>query len=146
VVDSSTTTFGEVWVEPSDFRFFNNSREVIMASLLESKRSLGFNAPLVSPNGRFELILQSDGNLVLYRLTDGKALWDSKTYGRSVMIAIMQGDGNLVLYDCNFAAVFASNTSGNPGSFLLMQDDGNVVIYRPNPPPIVPIWATGTGQ
>lgn len=114
-----------------------------MASLLGPNQSLGINQALVSPNGRFELILQSDGNLVLYRLTNGEALWDSRTNGQHVMRAIMQGDGNFVLYDFSFRAVFASNTSGNPGSFLLMQDDGNAVIYRPN---IVPIWATGTNQ
>ncbi len=85
-----------------------------------------------SPGGRFELILQDDGNLVLYELPAKVPLWASNTAGKPVAVCTMQSDGNLVLYQAGSHSVWASNTNGNPGSHLAVQDDGNAVIYRTN--------------
>jgi hypothetical protein len=108
---------------------------------------------LMSPNQQYQLILQGDGNLVLYPVTDGneegQPLWASGTNGYYVTQAIMQADGNFVIYaDLQESLgsppgpgpVWASNTAGNPGSSLYVQNDGNVVIYSPPSP----IWATNT--
>jgi hypothetical protein len=84
--------------------------------------------------------MQGDGNLVLYRNSDGKPLWATGTTGGSR--AIMQGDGNLVVYTSSGVPVWASNTVGNDGAIVQLQNDGNLVIYKgPNP-----IWASGTVQ
>lgn len=45
---------------------------------------------LQSPNRAFRLVMQTDGNLVLYRTRDGAPLWASGTAGRAVSSAIMQ--------------------------------------------------------
>jgi ricin-type beta-trefoil lectin protein len=116
----------------------------------------------VSNNNRYELVLQTDGNLVLYsKVTDpppalpverAVALWASNTNGRAVSHVVMQSGGNLVIYPpaipcpprqrCDpFAlprAIWASNSNGRPRSNLIVQDDGNVVIYQQT----TPIWAT----
>ncbi|MFC1636120.1 lectin [Planctomycetota bacterium] len=94
-----------------------------------------------SPNGKYRFVLQADGNLVLYRTTNGQAMWASNTNGQAVRNAIMQGDGNFVIYGFP-APIWASNTVGHPGSFLVVQNDGNVVIYQPNSPK----WSTGTNE
>jgi hypothetical protein len=99
--------------------------------------------PLTSPNGRYRFVYQGDGNLVLYRTSDGAALWASATDGTSIGVCIMQGDGNLVIYDAGAIPVWSSDTWRDPGSRLIVQDDGNVVIYRPDG---TPIWATNTMQ
>ena len=52
-------------------------------------------------SGADQAVMQSDGNLVLYR---GENLPDN--------------------------AVWSSNTFGNDNAYLIVQDDGNVVIYR----------------
>src|SRR5262249_25956611 len=85
-----------------------------------------------SANGQYTLILQPDGNLVLYKAAGGPALWASNTNGKPVTAAIMQDDGNLVVYQNYTAVAWTSHTSGNPKSHLVVQDDGNVVIYRPD--------------
>ena len=103
--------------------------------------TLGRNQSITSASGRFEFILQADGNLVLYEMPGGVPLWASGTNGKNVAVCIMQADGNLVLYSPSGDAVWASNTNGNPGSRLVMQNDGNAVIYRPNN---TPVWATNT--
>lgn len=82
---------------------------------------------ILSNNRQYTLVLQTDGNLVLYR--NGVALWSTQTQGRNVVRAVMQGDGNFVLYDNNGNPVWNSGTGQRPGSFLAVQDDGNLVIY-----------------
>ena len=95
---------------------------------------------LSSCDGRFTLIQQTDGNLVLYK-AGGLALWSSETWGRPGAAAVMQGDGNLVVYDAGWRALWSSGTHGNPGAVLAVQDDGNLVIYSPTGRAL---WHTGT--
>lgn len=91
-----------------------------------------------SGDGRFNLIMQTDGNLVLYYYN--YPLWNSKTNGKPVNRAIMQNDGNLVLYSAANVAYWASNTAGYPGAFAVVQDDGNFVIYQSG----IARWASNT--
>src|SRR5512135_3243575 len=72
---------------------------------------------LTSAGGGYRLILQRDGNLVLYDRRN-RALWSSDTQGMPVEKCTMQGDGNLVLYLQDGQPVWASNTQGHPGAFL----------------------------
>jgi hypothetical protein len=98
-----------------------------------------------SPLGGYQLKLQSDGNLVLYKLEKARPtpLWASHTNGREVGQCIMQADGNLVIYTPDHTPIWASHTNGHHGSHLEVQDDGNVVIYTPDPNRRA-IWATNT--
>ncbi len=109
-------------------------------SILAPNGFLLQNDYCLSQSGRYQLILQQDGNLVLYDLGQNhRAIWASNTNGRAVSKAIMQTDGNFVIYGFP-DAIWASNTNGRPNSFLVVQDDGNTVIYQPE----VPVWATNT--
>lgn len=96
---------------------------------------------ITSTNGQFRLILQSDGNLVLYATAVG-ATWASNTAGHpNVWDVVMQADGNLVVYDLRGKALWASNTNGHPGAYLIVQNDGNLVIYDSANRPL---WASNT--
>ena len=90
---------------------------------------------LQSSDGRYKLIMQGDGNLVLYN-SSGRAIWATN---RSGVFAIVQGDGNFVEYSST-AAVWASNTVGKGGNRLIVQSDGNLVLYSPSKA----VWATNT--
>lgn len=114
-----------------------------MNNLLLPGQQLNINDRLMPPTGRTVLIMQSDGNLVLYRTDNGSALWSSNTCGQPVTHAIMQADGNFVCYDANGHAHWATGTNGNPGAQLLIQDDGNLVVYGPRQ---IPLWASNTVQ
>ena len=96
---------------------------------------------ITSANGQYRLIMQKDGNLVLYDDARRQLLWESNTRGQRVDRVIMQRDGNLVLYLHSGQPAWASNTAGKPGSFLLVQNDGNMVIYRPQG-----VWASNTAD
>ncbi len=101
---------------------------------------LGQGNAVSSCDGRFSLVMQTDGNFVLYER--GKAIWNTATNGKGGNLAAMQGDGNLVVYSTGGCPLWASNTSGNAGAYLAVQNDGNLVIYTAAGKAI---WATGTG-
>jgi hypothetical protein len=107
---------------------------------LGSGQSLFAGQSVHSGDGRFTLVYQGDGNLVLYRW-DGVPLWSSGTPGTSPGEAAMQGDGNLVVYDGGGTPLWSSGTAGQNGAYLSLQDDGNMVIYSAGG---VPLWSTGT--
>ena len=69
-------------------------------------QSLGVGQVVWSCDGRYYLIMQGDGNLVLYYNNApygcSQALWQSHTSGTDAVIAIMQGDGNFVLYNASY--------------------------------------------
>ncbi|MDF2516770.1 MAG: hypothetical protein K0R59_2066 [Sphingobacterium sp.] len=103
-----------------------------------------------SPNGRFSLIGQDDGNLYIKDNSNGKVLWDAgsyKKYGRSAAYKMAyQADGNLVIYGRPWSggaenAVFSTPNLYVPNTdywyfpniakntFYVLQDDGNFVLY-----------------
>lgn len=124
------------------FVFFFFSQQVFAGDTLSSDQWLRVNQKLDSSNGEFKLIMQGDGNLVLYRNSDNVALWSTQTHGNPGAEAVMQGDGNLVVYR-NGNALWSSVTHGNPGARLIMQTDGNLVIYTPSNQPL---WESDTRQ
>jgi len=85
---------------------------------------------IASPDGKFVLQMQSDGNLVL-RAPGNIPLGDTRTAGHDGTIAVMQTDGNFVLRAPGNIPVWASGTDGHPGTVLQVQNDGNVVLYAP---------------
>jgi peptidoglycan hydrolase-like protein with peptidoglycan-binding domain len=85
---------------------------------------------VASPDGKFVLQMQSDGNLVL-RAPGNIPLGDTHTAGHDGTIAVMQADGNFVLIAPGNIPVWASGTDGHPGTVLQVQDDGAVVLYAP---------------
>ena len=87
---------------------------------------------LQTANGAYKLILQNDGNLVLYNTSTGTALWYSNTHGESVAYLAMQADGNLVLYGTNGQALWDSNTEGSGNNALVLQEDGTLALNDTN--------------
>lgn len=107
---------------------------------LNPGHALTVGQSLTSPNGRAQLIMQSDGNLVLYDMSNHAALWGSLTNGKGGVRAEMQPDGNFVVYTSNYHPLWASGTDKHPGAYLAVQDDGNVVAYAGTQP----LWSSKT--
>jgi hypothetical protein len=97
---------------------------------------------LTSPDGRFHVVFQGDGNLVLYR-DDWTSIWASGTTGTGARSAFMRPDGNFVIDDADGVPVFTTNTASHPGAVLAVQDDGSVVVRTFEG---VVLWTTGTGR
>ncbi|MBJ6141774.1 matrixin family metalloprotease [Hymenobacter sp. BT559] len=103
---------------------FSSTRDCLYEGQL-----LNVDESLVSSNGRYRLLLQADGNLVIYNGSN-RGIWNSGTWGKNIRKAIMQADGNFVLYDNNSVSRFSTNTWNPVGSYMMMQPDGNLVIYQ----------------
>lgn len=90
-----------------------------------------------------KLVMQADGNLVMYdydapNATERSALFASDTSGIFNMRALFQSDGNLVIYDLRDRQRWASRTNGYPSAVLTLKDDGDVQILRSTGS--YPIW------
>ena len=78
---------------------------------------------LMSPNGRFTLCMQKDGNLVVY--SGSSPIWSSRTNGKGCQPfrLVMQEDNNLCIYDGSGHCTWSSNTCnrGKAGAWVTMQ-------------------------
>ncbi len=95
-------------------------------SRLQANQAMYPGEQIVSANGAYILTLQAtDGNLVLYRVADMKALWAAGSSGGTV--AYMQQDRNFVVYNNYGTAVWNSNTYGSvvdTAAYVFVTDDG----------------------
>src|SRR6476659_3618339 len=85
-------------------------------------KGAGQGDSLTSPSGRYWLVYQGDGNLVLYDLATAVALWWTGTVGEIPGQAVMQGDGNFVVYNADGSPVWWSATEGDTDGRLFVQD------------------------
>ena len=106
--------------------------------LLVAGQGLAIGQSLTSCDGRFQLAMQGDGNLVLYQ--GGTVLWHTATNGKGGHSLQMQGDGNLVLYTASGYPLWHTWTNGRIGARLAMQNDGNLVLYQGS----TALWHTHT--
>jgi hypothetical protein len=97
---------------------------------LTSGQTLKVNERLVSSNGQYTLILQTDGNLVIYCLASGKPMWASNTYGKGAADLTLQPDGNLVIHNTNGTVIWKTATKDS--TLLIMGDNGKLNLYTPN--------------
>ncbi|KAF5966125.1 het-domain-containing protein [Fusarium bulbicola] len=98
---------------------------------------------LISTNNRFKLLVQKDGNLVLYRLSTGfngqevmAAQWASHTWRETHPNAtelIMQEDGDLVLFQSRPGreVAWSTQTGGRDSrdAYVMLNDNGDWGVY-----------------
>jgi hypothetical protein len=114
---------------------------------LRAGQKLEPNQQLVSANGRYTLLMQTDGNLVLYNGAPAiaTAYWATGTewlpQDQRPTSVVMQSDAHLVLYDAGGVARWGSGTWGGfVDPYVVLQDDGNLVVFHDGS---TPVWATG---
>lgn len=113
---------------------------ITQRNVLYTGQQLGQNQSLLSTDGRLKLILQTDGNLVLYKFGT-QPIWASNTAGKSYITRLtMQSDGNLVLQDNAGTRYWQTATNQYPGGFLLLENTGSAVVYQNG----IKRWSTNT--
>ncbi|GAA4681077.1 GH25 family lysozyme [Frondihabitans cladoniiphilus] len=97
------------------------------ASTIATNARLNSGDTRVSPNGQYMLLMQGDGNLVVYG--NGRALWWSGTSGNGGAFLLLQGDGNVVIYNANSQAIWSTGTM-NSGALptLYLQSSGDFAL------------------
>lgn len=104
------------------------------------------NDKLLSTDGRWSLIMQTNGNLVGTTVSNPMAFWwtsKSADKGKPPYTAVMQPDGNFVIYDSVNKAVWNTGSGGktNPPYQFNLQTDRNLVIYDSKGKAV---WNSGT--
>lgn len=112
------------------------------ADTLASGQSMTPGQRLDSANASYRFAFQTDGNLVLRRVSDSHVLWASATNGKGGTRLTMQSDGNLVLYTSTNAAVWSSKSAGSGGNRATVENDGNFAVFNASN---VRVWSTNTG-
>lgn len=98
------------------------------ASTLASGATLRPGQKLVSPNGKFQAKMQTNGNFVLSRLADAHKLASTATHVAGSRL-VMQANGNLVLRSPDDANLW-SRTQGTAGAVLTLRNDGNLTVVQ----------------
>lgn len=96
--------------------------------------SLKGNQQSALSDGSYRVIMQTDGNLVIYNKAN-TPVWSSQTYLPGGYLSV-QGDGNLVISNANGVPRWHTNTGGRSAGKLLLQGDGNLVLYIGS----TPVW------
>ena len=118
-------------------------------SVLSPGEEINNPEELKSVNGKYKLLMQDDGNLVL-QTKEGKALWASDTAGKGsapYRLKLQDHDMHLVIYDKDTTAIFATGTyiekdnEWKAGGHAKLEDDGNFVV-RDGSNKVM--WDTGT--
>ncbi|WP_375562229.1 CAP domain-containing protein [Bernardetia sp. OM2101] len=86
------------------------SNNNVAGTEMQMGNSMITNQRIYSPNKQHYLVMQSDGNLVVYTKND-KPTWATDTYGKGNGCRLdMQNDGHLVIYNASNRAIWASGT------------------------------------
>ncbi|WP_019868280.1 hypothetical protein [Methylovulum miyakonense] len=127
----------------------NDVGEQISTPSLQPGATLAQGQWIMSPNNACLLIMQTDGNLVLYQIAGappigstsfvGRALWATGTNNEGTLFVVGL-DGSLTVQGNNFIDTLFSGDNITPG-YLAIQTDGNLVLYDASDSPV---WATGT--
>lgn len=127
---------------------FNNAIVAEAATLSGTKvasagTTLTCNEKYISPNGKYVVIFETSGNLVVshYNKTTsqvGNTIWSSRTAGNNLATCTFQSNGNLVIN--KKATLWDSRTSGKGGAYLYLMDDGELRIVSSDKSSI--IWGT----
>jgi hypothetical protein len=87
------------------------------------------NTVIVNADRNFRQSFQSDGNLVVYRQSDGKHYWTSQTIGFGAVKAVMQRDGQFSMYKEDGTRVWSTNTY-DAARNLKLEKNGNLIVYN----------------
>ena len=119
-------------------------------SVLQTDEVLKSGDFLTSENRKYVLLLQDDGNLVLYKCfnsncpnSSGKRdIWASNTYGKGIppYSLVIQRDNVLVIYDTNKHPIWWNTLTivdrnervtfqWTSNAYAVLLDDGNFVVY-----------------
>ena len=118
--------------------------QAMLASLAQTPRS-ALAAPgtltagqyLRSDNGQYRLFMQSDGNLVVYG--NGRALWNSGTYGHTAARLVVANDGNAAVLSPGGVVLWSTHSAGSQAR-LSMGSDGNLVLTSAG----LVLWSDGS--
>lgn len=120
-----------------DILTINESSLIYRNNKLLLKQQLVKGNKIFSPNKKYFLYLQFDGNLVVYD-SNYLPIWATNSDGTTASILEFNKDGNLVLRDKKNKIYWSSNSKSN-GERLEIEDDGALRLYGKNR---IEVWSS----
>lgn len=119
-----------------------------MPADLLPNQSIPVGGYIESPNGRFILTFQNDGNLVFYDRSTNPwtAKWEAHANGLGADLCRLEPSGILVLYKPGAEVVWSTEDPTPPDVWLRIEDAGNAVIYFNDGGRIDSIWDSASDQ
>lgn len=90
---------------------------------------------------RYALVLQHDGNLVLYKHPSIEVIWARGTNEKARKF-VASKDGNFAILNFKDKPIWSTKTSGR--NRLLIEEDGNLVVYSQSSESSKKLFETGT--
>lgn len=115
------------WTENCE-KFLQIDEYSLLPNSLKLGNQLRINQQLVSDNEKYNLILQEDGNLVLYD-ENKKARWNTPTYKRFSQFFELSKQGNLAIVSDKNKIVWEFKPTKKKGYELVLEDNGNLILY-----------------
>ena len=107
-----------------------------LGSYISNNQKILPNQYLVSQNGYYVLIMQNDGNAVLYNISSAtlNVVWSTSTFGNPGAYLIFM-NFNIYIYSNTGKQLYTTNNvipdkSNASNGLLVMQNDANLVIYN----------------
>jgi hypothetical protein len=97
------------------------------SSVMKPGQQLRPGASRRSPNGRYRLVMQRDGNLVLLR-GRRRVLWSAQTGGNRGARAVLERTGDLVVRSRSRSVLYATGTDGAGRTRLVVTNRGDAVL------------------
>ncbi len=107
-------------------------------SQLQPGQSLTSGQELQSPNGRYELVMASDGNLRL-NSSAGSLVWATDLGQQPGAHALLRRDGNFVVQGKDGRLLWATNTDGTCAQAVIVEDTGRAILSSGTG---APLWAS----
>lgn len=129
---SRFTSDQSLTVEAAETNSFLSGKPTSCALIADSSKgdvALECEKKYFSPNSKYYVIYQIDGNLVVYENSTKKAVWNSCTATNTMKRCVLQVDGNLVIYDKNNNPAWHSHTNEKRNASLYLSDNGELCIY-----------------
>ncbi|MDT8716167.1 C40 family peptidase [Clostridium sp. 19966] len=125
-----------------DLRLFENNNMIwnsnggkiqSIGNSLKSGQTIWTTQYLMSENEKYRLIIQDDGNLVIYD-NNNKPIWAAYSFGSSDFTdnrLSLQSDGNLVVYGDKWNSLWYTKTdhTNNNSLLLRLDDDGDLRLF-----------------
>lgn len=121
------------------------SMKKIAKDYLAQGERLNSGESIYSSNGKYQLILQTDGNLVIYD-ENHTSIWATNmaTYGKGDHLDV-QFDGNLVVYDKDHKPLWSTGTYKSKVVKLILTDNGNLILFDWTPQNTIAVWTSKEG-
>lgn len=114
-----------------------NASAVSYTQVLPVDTKLQKGDTLTSMNGNYNLVMQDDGNLVMYYLDANRTRATARHFSTGTRsrgsYAVVQYDGNFAVYDGSNKWAWQAGTGGKPAAsyVLVLTDDGSLFLAGP---------------